>query len=63
MATAPIITTPFTTYCQKALTPVMFNPFRIVVTMSAPMSVARMLPSPPKVLAPPMSTAPIASSS
>lgn len=61
--TASAMTTPMTTCCQKAETDSRLRPLRSTASISAPISVPDALPTPPARLAPPMTTAAIASSS
>lgn len=61
--TASAITTPMTTCCQKAETDSRLRPLRSTASISAPIRVPEALPTPPARLAPPMTTAAIASSS
>src|SRR5579871_1638709 len=61
--TAATITTPITTVCQAADTLSRLRPLRRTPIISAPTKVPLTVPTPPKKLAPPMTTAAIESSS
>jgi len=61
--TARMITAPLNTCCQYAEIPSRIRPLRISPSSVVPRTVPRMDPSPPNRLAPPMTTAPIATSS
>ena len=62
-STASTMTTPMTIGCRNASTFSRFMPLRITPIISAPTSALATLPRPPRKLAPPITTAAIASSS
>src|SRR5881296_3747939 len=55
-----MIAAPTTTSCQKGWTASMTRPFWRTVGMNAPTALPSTVPTPPKRLVPPMTTAPIA---